>query len=140
MPPWETLPHPSDLRVRVTARDRAALLAESARSLFELSARPRGPWPDRLESVTVDARGEDDAALLHRLLAECLFQFETRGFLAKDAVVERLEPTSARVRLLGARFEPAQLDVVHVIKGVTWHGLSVRVDAGGASAEILHDL
>ena len=140
MAPWETLQHPSDLLVRVRARDRRELFAEAARSVFALSARPRTDWPTRLETRVVDARGDDEVGLLHRVLSECAFQFETDGFLARDVAIEEFGEKACRVRLSGARFEPGELEVDHVIKAVTWHGLAIREDDEGVCAEILHDL
>ncbi len=140
MSPWETLPHPSDLRVRVRARDRRELFEEAARSTFALCARPIGGWPEKLETREIDARGEDEVGLLHRLLAECLFAFESERFLARDVAVVQFSPRECRLRLRGACFAPEELEVDHVIKAVTWHGLSIIDGPEGVSAEILHDL
>jgi SHS2 domain-containing protein len=140
MAPWEVLPHPTDLRVSVSGRDRRELFAEAARSVFALCARPRAPWPEPLETRDLHARGDDPAALLRRLLSDCLFEFESDGFLARDVEVLELRPDECRMRLRGGCFAPGELDVEHVIKAVTWHGLSLTEEPGAARAEILHDL
>lgn len=140
MPPWEVLPHPSDLRVRVRGRDRRELFADAALSVFALSARPSAGWPARLEEREVAVQADDEPGLLRRLLAECVFLFESVGFLARAVTVESLDPRACRVRLTGACFAPERVAIDHVIKAVTWHGLVIRDEVEGMSAEILHDL
>jgi len=140
MAPWEILPHPSDLLVRVSARDRRELFAEAVRSTFQLCARPVGGWPSAIETREIAAGGDDEAAVLRRLLSDCLHEFESDGFLARDVEVEAIGPRECRVRLAGACFRPDQLEVAHVIKAVTWHGLAIRDERDRVCAEILHDL
>jgi SHS2 domain-containing protein len=139
---WETLPHPTDLLVRVQSSDRRALFAEAVRATFASIATPKleNGWPRRLETLHVRATGDDELELLRRLLAECVFLFETQRFLARDVELESWSEKECRVRLTGARFEVDELDVENVVKAVTWHGLSIREDAAGASAEVLFDL
>ena len=143
MSPWETLPHPTDLRVRVRGRDRRELFAEAVRSTFALMAAPRRGWPATLsgfETRELRVTGDDAPTLLRRLLSECVFQFESDGFLARDVALEELSERACRVRLEGACFAADDLDVRHVIKAVTWHGLAIQDEPGGVSAEVLHDL
>jgi SHS2 domain-containing protein len=126
--------------VRVSGKDRRELFAEAARSVFELSARPRKGWPEKLETREVAVQAGDEVALLKRLLSDCLFLFESEGFLAREVLLERLEPTDCRARLTGASFGTDELEIDHVIKAVTWHGLAIREERDGVSAEVLHDL
>jgi SHS2 domain-containing protein len=133
----EILEHTADVAIRAVAPDRAGLLEELARALFEIITDPDRVRPavERRIRLTGD-RFED---ILHDWLEELntLHQIHRELYGTFGARIEGnlLEGT--------ARGEPIDFqrhDLRTEVKAVTWHGLRVDSGPGGYTAEVLLDI
>ncbi len=135
------LDHTADLRMAVEGESLAALFADAIRgfttALVDLEVLGEAT---RWELEVAAARLPD---LLHDTLEELLFHFEVDGWLAARAQVEIAESEEGfrlHAILRGEHYEPGRHPLKLLLKGVTYHGLTVEPLGHGWRAEVIFDL
>ena len=138
--------HTADVGLEVRAESLADLLATAARAVFDQVLED---WPAAAEvQEEVLARspmatpGGDLGELLVVWLQELLYRFEARRLVPLSfdfAPARRRGEVRARVGF--GRFDPARHRARLEVKAVTYHGLQVREEPGGAwSARFILDV
>jgi SHS2 domain-containing protein len=138
-PPWlREIEHTGDVGIEVDAPTRPELFARAALAMARLMVEEEGIEP--AERCEVEARGADDAELMHDLLAAALNLFLTDGFIWCDAAA--VEDAERMVlALTGERFDRGRHTLLGEIKAVTYHQLSVSKDEAGIwHARIIFDV
>lgn len=136
--PYRWLNHTADIRVRVTGRTLRDLFCHAALALTDALTDPKkvkGVERRRLRRQAPDREG-----LLVVLLRELLFLFETRAFLTRRVVIERLGDTMLVGWAVGERMDPSRHRLKTELKAVTYHGLSIRRGRGRWVTEIIFDV
>lgn len=136
-PSYRLLEHTADLGFEVEAGSREELFAAAVLALADVVT-PIAALDPR-ERREIAGAGEDDVGLLHALLEEALFLFETEAFLPARARV-RFEDGRALAVLEGERIDLEARRVDRVVKAVTYHGLAIERREGKLLARVILDL
>ena len=127
--------HTAELGLELEAETREALFAEGFAAMAELLGEgAEGGGEPVAQVVTVEA--SDGATLLADWLAELAFLAETRGL-----VPERVEALALGDASLSAVVQGRIAHPDHLVKAVTYHGLSlVRGSGGGWRGTVVFDV
>lgn len=139
--PHEFFPHTGDIGVRVWGSSREALFASAARAFVEVLVDPSTIRVS--DAIVVTCRAPDLDLLLHGFLCELLFQFDARGRLVSDAEVVLARDGSQWVleaTTRGEPFDPARHHLKVLVKGVTYHQLSVVETADAWTGTVVFDI
>lgn len=91
-----------------------------------------------VESRTVTAIADNDADLMHDLLAEALNVFLVDGFVWTDASIDERDGELS-ARLVGEPYDPARHEFRGEIKAVTYHQLEVARAGEDWRARVIFD-
>lgn len=139
MTPYEVVEHTADVGVRGHGQTREELFEHMAEGVFSLIVPPEEVRT--AETVAVKAEADGWEPLLVAWLRELLHLFNTRHFLVKSARVTRLEPGRIEAEVSGEKLDPARHSADKEVKAVTYCGLSLGREAGGAwSAQVILDI
>lgn len=139
--PYQFFPHTGDVGVALAGPTLDALFAAAAEAFSDTITPLDGIEPRRPEELDVAAPELD--LLLVDFLSELLYRFDTRGWLTREARAEVRELDGGwelQGTLLGERHDPARHPTRVLIKGVTYHGLSVVESDGLWRAKIVFDI
>jgi SHS2 domain-containing protein len=129
---YEWVEHPAEVELHVEAGSREDVFAEALAAFAELVSRDDGG--ERAEhEVTVEA--QDDATLLAEWLGELVFLAETDDFVPERLELLELDGTRLRAVVAGHRGRPA-----HLVKAVTYHGLSLARSGDLWRAKVVLDV
>jgi SHS2 domain-containing protein len=128
---YEWRDHTAELELVIEAESEEALFEEALRAFAELVDRGGG------ESVRHDvrARGTDRATLLAAWLEELIFLAEAHDFVPERTVSLELDGTALGASVEGRRDAPA-----HLVKAVTYHGLTVEERDTGWRGRLVLDV
>lgn len=124
--------HTAELELRLESRTEAGVFGDAFAALADLVYDGRGHDPVPVE---LSLEAPDRATLLASWLDELVFRAETEALVPE--AVERLElgPSGLRALLRAHRGHPR-----HVVKGVTYQGLSFEPHEGGYRARVVLDV
>jgi len=137
----EFFSHTGEIGVRIQAETVDQLLAEAVVAFTDVLTRPSAVRATDETRVDLDSTELD--LLLHDFLSELLYRFEVERRVPACAVcsVTRVgHGWHLDARVIGERFDPARHGVGVLIKGVTYHGLTVRQERQAWTAEIVFDI
>lgn len=133
--------HTADCACEVWAPTFAELLAEAARAFTDVITPTDGIEPRDEHRLTVKAGAPDE--LLVAWLEELLYLFETTDVLVCHAEV-RVDEADGEMRLTatvaGEPFDGAQHPLRTLIKGVTYHHLTIEERSDGWRARVIFDI
>jgi SHS2 domain-containing protein len=123
------------MALRLEADDWPDLLAEAARAIGAELTREGGP-AGAAAARTIAVDGVDREALLVDLINELIFLAETERWAPAAADTMAASDRQVRMRCAGVALAgpPSR------IKAATLHGLSVRTDGTGTTAEVILDV
>ncbi|MEW6112174.1 MAG: archease [Thermodesulfobacteriota bacterium] len=137
-PGWRFLEHTADIRVEIYGTDMKEVFAHAALALTQvLSPEAKLAASDQLE-LNLQSGGYED--LLVEWLREILFQNQTTGFLAAEPRITELTPTRIKATLNGCYVDMEALRADFEIKGVTYHGLSIKKEEDTYIATVVFDV
>ena len=123
------------------ARSVAELFGEAAMALTETITDPVSVRADSPHPVEIAAAGLDD--LLVDWLGELLYRFEVQNLLVARADVA-VSQTSAGWSLLavvwGEPFDQGRHSIKILVKGITYHRLSITEGAGQWQTDVVFDI
>jgi SHS2 domain-containing protein len=131
---YEQLEHTADLALRVVAASIEALFATAARAMFSQLADPALVAPSARHEVDLEA--PDQESLLVEWLNELLYLHETLREVYVEFAFDELSATRLRATITGG--EPAE--TFDIIKGATYHDLSIQKTEDGLAATIVFDV
>ena len=133
--------HTADVAADLTGRTLDDLFASAAQALTDTLSELDRVRPVVTQSVTLEAGSIE--TLLVDWLNELLYRFEVQNMLFCDATVT-VEPRQDRWMLgatvAGELFDPARHPSRVLVKGATYHGLTVSETAGEWRARIVLDI
>lgn len=130
--------HVADIRMEVHGKSMEELFAAAALGLTDLLTAESADPPDTVMDLTLEA--DDHEQLLVDWLREVLFQNQVRGFVLIRADITRLSDSRLAATLKGRSTRPEDPAPELEVKGITYHGLSIRQDRAGYSARIIFDI
>jgi SHS2 domain-containing protein len=128
---YEWREHTAELELVIAADTEAELFEDALRAFGELVGRGDGE-PARYE---VQAEAGDRATLLAAWVEELIFLAEAHDFVPERTLSLDLAATALRAAVEGRRDAPA-----HLVKAVTYHGLSVEARDGGWRGRLVLDV
>ncbi|HSA60261.1 MAG TPA: archease [bacterium] len=135
---YRVLEHTADIRLRVSGRSFAGLLKNAVFALTDQILDARSVRA--IQSRKLRVRGSSLEELFVKVLQECLFLFDARGFAVRTLRGMRLEGDVLEGVLRGERFSPRRHGPKSEVKAVTFHGLKVKRRLKLWSAEIVLDV
>jgi len=128
----------ADTGLLVWGRDEKELLENAAVGLFSVLARRKGVR--NVVERTVTAVGDDDSGRLVSWLSEWLYLFDTEGFIGRSFLVEGVGKGRVTGRGWGDIHDPQTHELRCGVKGITYHGISVRRVRGRLRTRVVLDV
>lgn len=140
-PGYRFVDHTADVGADLEAATLGGLYAEALAAFTDtLTVRER---VEAREERRFELEAAEREALLVDWLDELLYLWEVEGWLFRDAEVE-VEEAEGRVRLAararGERYDPERHPSKVLIKGITWHGLTVEPAGQGWHGRVIFDI
>jgi SHS2 domain-containing protein len=135
---WEHFEVEADVGVRGRGPTRAEAFAQATLGVFALIVPPAEVEPR--ERRQVRAQAESPEALLVAWIDECLYVHEIEGFVVHAVEVTACNDTLAHGVLRGEPVDPARHRVGTVVKGATYHQVSVQASGGDWEARVIVDV
>ena len=133
--------HTADVGIRVTGSTLEALFAEAARAALRIAGcdpeaePPVRPEPPEWRFISIEAA--DVGMLLVRWIQEVLFLLDTEDFVCESFDIEFTGTDHLKSRVEGRVVASPR---IRELKGVTYHGLSVKETQDGWSAQVVFDV
>lgn len=138
--PYRFLDHTADLAVELRSATLDELFGVALEAFTACLLDPTTVEERERRPVMLQAR--DGERLLVRWLEEALVAFELDGFLARRAEVatEPGEPLRLRGVLIGERLDPDRHHLKVLIKGISYHDLSIQQRGAEWRATLVLDI
>ena len=137
-PGYTILEHPADIGIEARGDTLQQVFEQAAKGMMSVILDPGSV--DSVESHRLDLRADDVEQLLVRWLAEILYYFDGRRFLAKEFVIDRMTATRLEAVIRGESHLPHKHRMNMDVKAVTYHQLCVRNDTQGWYARVFLDI
>ena len=125
-----------DVGIELTAPSRLELFRRAVIAMARLMV--AGEEIRTVETRTVMAIADNDADLMHDLLAEALNVFLVDAFVWQDASIDERNGELS-VHLIGEPYDPARHEFRGEIKAVTYHQLEVSQAGENWRARVIFD-
>jgi SHS2 domain-containing protein len=135
---WEHFEVEADVGVRGWGESRAAAFAEATLGVFALLVDPAEVEAREVREVRAQAEGPE--ALLVAWVDECLYVHDIEGFVVREIEMTLCSDTLAHGLLRGEPLDPARHHVGTVVKGATYHTVTVGVRDGVYEARVIVDV
>jgi SHS2 domain-containing protein len=129
---YRWIEHTAELELRLDCPTEAAVFEDALAALAELVADGADCGHVRFE---VAIQASDRAALFAAWLDELLFKAETEDLIPQGVEQLRLGDGELRATVRAVRGRPR-----HLVKGVTYHRLSLERSDGGYGATVVRDV
>lgn len=135
---FEILEHTADIGFRASAATERGMFEEAARALVSIAIelddiQPRQPYP-------IAASGDDAESLLVGWLNEVLYYLDGERIALCRFEIAGLEHGSITGQAWGEPRDPERQRAKLVVKGVTYHQLSIRRQHGDWTCEVFLDI
>lgn len=135
---WEHFEVEADVGVHGWGPTRGEAFAQTTLGVFSLLVSPDEVEPR--ERREVRAQAESPEALLVAWIDECLYVHEIEGFVVRSVEMTVCTDTLAHGVLHGESLDPERHRVGTVVKGATYHQVSVEVREGLHEARVIVDV
>jgi SHS2 domain-containing protein len=135
---YETFDHTADLGLRIRAPDLDTLFVEAGQALFAVIVEDLEAIAPR-QSVQIELAGDDKEFLLFDWLKELLYRFDSQHLLFGRFQVH-VDATRLRATAWGEPLDPDRHVLLHEVKAITYHGLTVEHTDQGWLAEVIVDI
>jgi SHS2 domain-containing protein len=135
---WEHFEVEADVGVHGWGDTRAAAFAQVTLGVFALLVEPAEV--EAREHREVRAQADGPESLLVSWVDECLYLHDIEGFVVRDVEMTVCTDTLAHGLLHGEPLDPARHRVGTVVKGATYHGVSVGTGDGRHEARLIVDI
>ena len=130
--PYRWIEHTGELELELAAATERGIFESGFEAMCDLLS--NGESPERLE-ISVQVDGRDRAALLADWLGELAFLAETRGLTPDRLSLLELDEGGLRAMVQGWEGAPP-----HLVKGATYHRLSLAPTDAGWRARVVLDV
>ena len=137
-PGWEHFDVEADVGVRGWGATRGDAFAQATLGVFALLVPP--DEVQALERREVRAQADAPETLLVAWIDECLYVHEIEGFVARSVEMTVCTDTLAHGVLHGEPLDPERHRLGTVVKGATYHQVSVEVQDGTHEVRIIVDV
>jgi SHS2 domain-containing protein len=135
---YETFDHTADLGIRIRAPDLDTLFAEAGRALFAVIVDDLDTVEPR-QQLRIELGGEDRELLLFDWLRELLYHFDSQHLLFSRFQVH-VDDAGLKGTAWGEPLDRSRHSLLHEVKAITYHGLTVEQTDQGWLAEVIVDI
>lgn len=135
---YETFDHTADLGLRIRAPDLDTLFVEAGRALFAAIVEDLDSVQP-VQQLRVELAGDDREFLLFDWLKELLYHFDSQHLLLSRFEVH-VGDAGLTATAWGEPLDPGRHALLHEVKAITYHGLTVEHDDQGWLAEVIVDI
>jgi len=135
---YETFDHTADLGLRIRAPDVDTLFAEAGRALFAVIVEDLDTVEPRQE-LRLELAGDDREFLLFDWLKELLYHFDSQHVLFSRFQVH-VGDTGLSAVARGEPLDRSRHQLLHEVKAITYHGLTLEKTEQGWLAEVIVDI
>lgn len=135
---WEYFEVAADVGVHAWGPDLAGAFGQALLGVFHLIVPVEAVEPR--EEREVSTRGDGLEALLVNFVNEGLYLHDIEGFVVAAVADVTVDEGLVHGRLLGEPFDPARHPRGTVVKGATFHGLTVEEGPAGARLRLVLDV
>src|SRR5262249_18207613 len=135
---YETFDHTADLGLRMRAPDLDTLFAEAGRALFAIIVENLEEVEAK-QQVHVELAGDEREFLLFDWLKELLYQFDSQHLLFSRFEVH-VGAAGLTANVWGETLDRNRHRLLHEVKAITYHGLTVEHTNQGWLAEVIVDI
>jgi SHS2 domain-containing protein len=135
---YETFDHTADLGLRIRAPDLDTLFAEAGTALFAVIVENLDAVEPR-QQQRIELAGEDREYLLIDWLKELLYSFDSQHLLYSRFEVH-VSSTGLTAEVWGEPLDLTRHRLLHEVKAITYHGLTVEPSDQGWLAEVIVDI
>jgi protein archease len=135
---YETFDHTADLGLRIRAPDLDTLFVEAGRALFAVIVEDLDAV-ENPQQVGIQLAGDDRELLLFDWLNELLYYFDSQHLLFSRFQVH-VDDKGLNGTAWGERLDPSRHSLLHEVKAITYHGLTVEQTDQGWLAEVIVDI
>ncbi len=136
--PYRLLHHTSDLGIEVWSLTKDELFCEAARALFSEMVEEL-PSVEARVTKEVKIKEEQDEDMLKEWLSHLLYLTDTEGLLFSDFQV-KVSNRSLEGIARGEKMSAKRHRLKRVIKGVTYHNLTLKEEPWGWVATVIVDI
>ena len=134
----ETFDHTADLGLRIRAPDLDTLFAEAGRALFAAIVEDLESVLPR-QQLQIDLTDDDRELLFFDWLKELLYHFDSQHLLFSRFQVQ-VGDAGLRATAWGEPLDHNRHVLLHEVKAITYHGLTVEQADDGWLAEVIVDI
>ena len=135
---YETFDHTADLGLRMRASDLDTLFAEAGQALFAAIVEDLDTVEPQ-QQLRIELAGDDREFLLFDWLKELLYQFDSQHLLFSRFQVH-VGDNGLSATAWGEPLDPNRHQLLHEVKAITYHGLTVEQTDQGWLAEVIVDI
>lgn len=135
---FEVLEHTADIGFRASAPSETAMLEQAALALVSIALEMEDVEPRQVFPIA--ASGEDLESLLVNWLSEVLYYLDGEHVALCRFEVRTLEDGRVTGQAWGEPRDPQRHRAKLVVKGVTYHQLAIRKEAGAWTCEVFLDI
>jgi SHS2 domain-containing protein len=135
---YETFDHTADLGLRIRAPDLDTLFVEAGKALFAAIVEDLDSVAP-LQQHRIELAGEDREYLLIDWLKELLYSFDSQHLLFSRFEVH-VSSTGLNAEAWGEPLDRSRHQLLHEVKAITYHGLTVEQSDHGWLAEVIVDI
>ena len=135
---FELLDHPADIGFRARGANLSELFVNAAQALVFIVLDSSCVEPH--DEIPLSAAGGDYESLLVNWLNEVLYYIDCRGFALGAFEILRLDETRIEGIARGEPRDPEKHPAKIVVKGVTYHQLSIAREEGDWIAQVYVDV
>jgi SHS2 domain-containing protein len=138
---YQVIDHPSDLGIKIFAKDYKDLFLNAAFAIYDLMV---SPYPrENIKSIKQDIalQAANFEELLVEWLREIHFLFDAKQILFNDIKIKSLKDTTISAVLRGENIEKNnRYKRAHLIKAITYHMLEIKELKKGLEATVVFDV
>ena len=134
----ETFDHTADLGLRIRAPDLDTLFAEAGRALFAAIVEDPDSVLSR-QQLQINLTDDDRELLFFDWLKELLYHFDSQHLLFSRFQVQ-VGDAGLRATAWGEPLDENRHVLLHEVKAITYHGLTVEQADDGWLAEVIVDI
>lgn len=133
---FEEKDHTADILMHIRADEPAGLFADAGHALMKTMYRGHAK---PVQEVTVTVTGPSPEHLLHAFLSELLFESEVRNLVFCEFELF-INEGEIKAVLRGEPFDPLVHGGGTEVKGISWHGLSIKQEQNELTCDVLFDV
>ncbi|UCB57319.1 MAG: archease [Candidatus Omnitrophota bacterium] len=138
MKQYEIIDHTADIGLRAYGKDLKQLFINVARGMFDILAELKNVQAKDKAEIKLEAPNIEELFL--SWLRELLYQYNSRGIIFKEFLIDKLSDNSISASAGGEKVDLKRHRLKTEIKAVTYHQLKVQKVKGVWQGEVIFDV